>query len=305
MQPDLNKVRVASSPEELTTLWNAFKNKFPQACSVITYIEKNWMTAEKISKWASFVRQDYQHVDTNNLIESWRNTLKKRHLGSERNVRADFLIYLLQEVTNTDFRIAYYKIRQGLQPLQLSEYDRERRAKAMALDFDTARNMVTEKMDERKFLVKSFTQPGAEYSVFVDMNRVLLLSCSCEDYVQQKLPCKHMYLVPRVYVDLEIKYGGDPILPQEPQETQEAIGVGQDFEPPLGSTLSPHLVLQLQATRAEHQEAQKRAREEEIAEAFQECEHELLVACEELIDVVILPKRGSGAEECCARRTGV
>ncbi|KAF8906390.1 hypothetical protein BGZ58_006294, partial [Dissophora ornata] len=57
MRPDLNKVRAASSQEELTTLWNAFKNKFPQACSVITYIEKNWMTAEKIPKWASFVRQ--------------------------------------------------------------------------------------------------------------------------------------------------------------------------------------------------------------------------------------------------------
>ncbi|KAI8597229.1 hypothetical protein EDD21DRAFT_385987 [Dissophora ornata] len=291
MRPDLNKVRAASSQEELTTLWNAFQNKFPQACSVITYIEKNWMTAEKIPKWATFMRQDYQHVDTNNLIESWHKTLKKHHLGSERNVRADFLIYLLQGVTNTDFRVTYYKIRQGLQPLQLSEYDRKRRAKAMALDFDTARNMITERMDERK----SFTQPGTEYSVSVDMNRY-------------KLPCKHMYLAPRVYIDLEILNGGDPVLPQEPQEPQEAIGVDQDFGPPLGGTLSPHLVLQLQATRAEHQEAQKRAREEEIAEAFQECEREMLVACKALIDVTmhiaVLPKRGGGPEECCARRSG-
>jgi len=104
-------------------------------------------------------------------------------------VRVDHLIFLLRGTVNTDFRVTYYKIKRGLQPMELSEYAKKRRAKAIALTFDEVQNMVIAIIDERKvftnmeathehnainfhsdhllftqFLVKSFTRPNTEYT---------------------------------------------------------------------------------------------------------------------------------------------
>ncbi|KAF9342095.1 hypothetical protein BGX26_008378, partial [Mortierella sp. AD094] len=78
-------------------------------------------------RWLTYLREDYQHVDTNNLLESWHKTLKKNYLGKERNVRADYLLYTLQGPVNIDTRIEYIKINQGILPTPLSEYDRKRK----------------------------------------------------------------------------------------------------------------------------------------------------------------------------------
>ncbi|KAI7832400.1 hypothetical protein BC939DRAFT_435383, partial [Gamsiella multidivaricata] len=42
-------------------------------------------------------RQDGQVVTTNNWIESWHARLKGDHLGRDRNLRVDRLVYLLQD----------------------------------------------------------------------------------------------------------------------------------------------------------------------------------------------------------------
>ena len=100
------------------------------------------------------------------------------------------------------------------------------------------------------------------------------------------MPCKHMYLVPRKYNGLEISYSNEPEPPQDPDE---AI-IENDLGPPLESLLSPHVRLQLQAMRAENQEAQKRAREAETEKAFQECERELEDALKKL-GVIVCDKK--------------
>ena len=87
-------------------------------------------------------------MDTNNLVESWHKTLKKCHLGSKCNVRADYLFYLLYDIVNTEFRVKFLKIKSGFLPLGLSAYDKKRKAIATALDPFDARAMVTEHMDE-------------------------------------------------------------------------------------------------------------------------------------------------------------
>ncbi|KAF9984434.1 hypothetical protein BGZ65_000397, partial [Modicella reniformis] len=46
--------------------------------------------------------------------------------------------------------VTYLNIKEGIQPLQLSEYNKKRKAKAMALDFAVAQGMVTENIAERK-----------------------------------------------------------------------------------------------------------------------------------------------------------
>ena len=76
--------------------------------------------------------------------------LKKFHLGSERNVRADFLIYLLHEVVNSDFRVSRLKIKAGVLRPELSSYDKSRKAACMSLDFADAVTMVTEQLANEK-----------------------------------------------------------------------------------------------------------------------------------------------------------
>ncbi|KAG0218945.1 hypothetical protein BGX31_011471, partial [Mortierella sp. GBA43] len=150
MRPLLKAMRTASSEEQLNSLWSHFKAQFPRAKKFITFIEKSWMTSEKKSKWTVFVRENYQHIDTNNLVESWHKTLKRHHLGKERNLRADFVVYLLQGAVDRDFRMTYLKINRGVQPLRLSQYDKKRKGRAMELSLDIARIMITVNLDEGK-----------------------------------------------------------------------------------------------------------------------------------------------------------
>lgn len=90
-------------------------------------------------------------MNTNNLLESWFRTLKEYHL-SRRKVRADLIIYLLQGPIESDSRVQYVKVKQGIQPVQLSQYDKVRKERAMQLNLEEARNMVTENMTERKVM---------------------------------------------------------------------------------------------------------------------------------------------------------
>ncbi|KAI7827670.1 hypothetical protein BC939DRAFT_475256 [Gamsiella multidivaricata] len=78
-----------------------------------------------------------------------------------------------------------------------------------------------------KFLVKSFTRPNAEYPIIANMDRALLLSRTCPDYVQHRPLCKHIYLTPRIYRGMETNYGREHVLPQEPREP---IGIENDLE---------------------------------------------------------------------------
>ncbi|KAG0195928.1 hypothetical protein BGX28_000358 [Mortierella sp. GBA30] len=282
MRPLLNEVRRAKSAEEMQISWEMFKAKYPTATTLIRYIEKNWINEASLVRWVSFAREGHQHIDTNNLIESWHKTLKKHHLGSERNVRADFLIYLLQGVVNQDFRLTYYKIKNGFQPLALSSYDKQRKAKAMALRFDQALELVNGRLEESKFMVKSFTGSSLEYDVAVDIERNLLLSCSCADYIRHRIPCKHFYLIVRIFNIFEIKYTPDPEPTRDDgiddnsndQITQDPNTMDGTY-PPLPAIIPPHIQLLIQAERAKEREAQKRKREEEVKESFKECDAKL------------------------------
>ncbi|KAI8357387.1 hypothetical protein B0O80DRAFT_496160 [Mortierella sp. GBAus27b] len=269
MRPLLKAMRTASSEEQLNSLWSHFKAQFPRAKKFIAFIEKSWMTSEKKSKWTVFVRENYQHIDTNNLVESWHKTLKRHHLGKERNLRADFVVYLLQGAVDRDFRMTYLKINRGVQPLRLSQYDKKRKGRAMELSLDIARIMITVNLDEGKATVLSFTIPGIRYSVAIDTARSLLLSCTCLDHDRHKIPCKHMYLVQRVYSNLKVKHCTDLVPFQQTAVNNDYFG------PPLQSVLSRNLSLQLEAARAESEAAKKRERDDADAEVIRESYDEL------------------------------
>ncbi|KAF9079089.1 hypothetical protein BGX23_005099, partial [Mortierella sp. AD031] len=146
----LKAIRNANTEAELQERWRNFQVSFPNVSKLILYIEKQWMAPDKLARWALYLRENYQHTNTNNLVESWHKTLKRQHLGYERDLRGDDLICLLQGVVDIDFRTSHFKIVNGLQPMPLSEYDKSIKAKAMALSFDDAKVMTSELIEERK-----------------------------------------------------------------------------------------------------------------------------------------------------------
>ncbi|KAF9934067.1 hypothetical protein BGZ67_004024 [Mortierella alpina] len=274
MRPLLNQVRNADTEEELQNSWQMFTTTFPAAQTLIKYIEKNWMPETQKQRWVKFARQDYQHIDTNNLVESWHKTLKQHHLGNERNVRTDYLMYVLLGVVDQDFRVTYFKIKNGIQPLALSENDKKRKAKAMELTVERALELITERMEEQKFLVKSFTRAELEYTITVSMERSLLLSCTCPDHLKHKIPCKHLYLVKRIFDVFEVKHTPDPD-PEDNVVENDQDDFAVDINPPIPESIPINVQLLLRAQRAQEQELRKRKREEEVAEAFADCETKL------------------------------
>jgi len=85
-------------------------------------------------------------------VESWHKTFKRQYLGYTRDLRPDDLVFLLQGSVDIDFRTSYYKISRGLQPITLSESAAARNAKAMALPFVDAKDMVIGMFEDRKVL---------------------------------------------------------------------------------------------------------------------------------------------------------
>lgn len=65
-------------------------------------------------------------------------------------MRTDYLMYLLLGVVDQDFRVSYFKIKNGIQPIVLSENDKRRKAKAMAISAERALELITEMMEEQK-----------------------------------------------------------------------------------------------------------------------------------------------------------
>ncbi|KAK3830938.1 MAG: hypothetical protein JOS17DRAFT_775154 [Linnemannia elongata] len=118
------------------------------------------------------LRIDYHHTNTNNLVESWHKTLKRQHLGYERDLHADDLICLLQGVVDVDFRATHFKITHGLQPIVLSQYGKANKAKAMALAFDVAGNMVSKEAEQFKRILK-FHRTRKKYGGSANVDRCI------------------------------------------------------------------------------------------------------------------------------------
>ncbi|KAF9984145.1 hypothetical protein BGZ79_005634, partial [Entomortierella chlamydospora] len=225
---------------------------------------------------------NYQHINTNNLIETWHKTLKRQHLGSQRNLRPDDLVHLIQGAVDVDFQQKLYQITEGFVDPPLSTYDARRKKKSADLDFTAAELMVKLLVLELKFEVKSFVAVDTTYSVHSSNDITSVVSCTCNDYCQHQIPCKHMYLVQRVYKGMKVSYAGDlafgPAIVQGRQDQNTEF-----FQHDLEAGLAPFLRLQLDRKRAAEQEAERVARERANAEEFEYQEGQL----EELIKQMV------------------
>ncbi|KAK3811035.1 MAG: hypothetical protein J3Q66DRAFT_350829 [Benniella sp.] len=238
----------------------------------INYMEKHWMAIKERPKWVLYMREDYQHIDTNNLLECWFRTLKRYHL-EDRKLRADFVIHKLQGAIDDDFRVQYIKVKHGVQHVKLSKWRKKDKQGLRGWILRKQKAWSTRARTTMYFMVKSFTGSGEEYTVTVEVERYLLRSCSCPDYVKQKMPCKHMYLVQRVYQGLTLEQHNGPAH-TKPARAQETTDVDSKIALPPESIISPHLLRQLEAERAKEREQRKRKTEEVTAQAFENCESE-------------------------------
>ncbi|KAI8603270.1 hypothetical protein EDD21DRAFT_42873 [Dissophora ornata] len=136
--------------------------------------------------------------------------------------------------------------------------------------------------------VGSFTTPGINYSISTDPGFTRLLSCTCVSYNKHRVPCKHLYLVLRIYIHMRICYDGSV----EPHLALNGSGLfggdddngdngdggdSSDDELParLKLMLNPSIIAQLSKARAEKKEAARKEREAEQVVAFKECEGRL------------------------------
>ncbi|KAG0333871.1 hypothetical protein BG004_000654, partial [Podila humilis] len=221
-----------------------------------------------------------QEVTTNNWIESWHKTLKQMYLGGERNVRADTLLHLLVDVVDTDFQMEHIKVKNRMITLPLSMQDRSRKAKADEIPPERALTLVTPMVNEKKIFVRSFSIPNVEYSVRVlptdglkmDEPEGLIQSCTCPDNQRRLRPCKHIYLLNRMYEYVRL----DRYL----QAGEESDRGGDDTQ--LCSNDYPDwfpsaVVQELYAKHAREREEEKYRQEQRRAEAFADCEKEALI----------------------------
>jgi len=63
---------------------------------------------------------------------------------------------LLLGVVDRDFRVSYFKIKNGIQPIALSENNKKRKAKAMEISVERAMELITERLEEQKVILTFF-----------------------------------------------------------------------------------------------------------------------------------------------------
>jgi hypothetical protein len=105
------------------------------------------------------------------------------------------------------------------------------------------------------------------------------------DYTRYKEPCKHMYLVTRIYNDIEISYEGEPSLSKESTADENQLNVS------LETILSPQLLVLLQRQRAEKREADLLAKAAENARAFRDGEEQLMALFKKIYEVLSATKK--------------
>ncbi|KAF9918825.1 hypothetical protein FBU30_011265 [Linnemannia zychae] len=285
MRPRLNAIRKAVTFDEQQCHWELFQSDFSSAQKLIKYL-RGWFTVEELPRWAVFHRKHLFDINTNNLLESWHHTLKNVYLENKKNIRADHLIYILQGPVDVDFRNNRDDIINGYRWLPLSIYDKRRWEEAQELEINQAKKMVALDIQENKAIVKSFTIASVEYTVRLDIASKQLLACSCPDFGNHQIACKHLYLVNRLYECFHVKHRIEPELPvdskvrdigQNEEQRFSSIDIVSDSRPIIPPSFPLNVREHITLKRAREQEAARIKQEIEDEKAFQDCETELSV----------------------------
>lgn len=211
------------------------------------------------------------------MVERWHLTLKHHYLDGKRNLRADELICILHGAVDVRFRTCHLKLVKGIVAHRLTGYDKKRKDKAEAVDIELARGLIgIAHAGQGLISVLSF-EPDPKMQYALGVRDECLVDCSCPDHDRHHIPCKHMYLVARVYPQFKVKHGTD----QDINRVEDSVPEF-DFGTPLEELISPELLRQLRESREEEErniarkKEEDRVRENERREAVMlECENTL------------------------------
>ncbi|KAI9483611.1 MAG: hypothetical protein EXX96DRAFT_616579 [Benjaminiella poitrasii] len=146
---------------------------------------------------------------TNNYIESWHNQLKTMYLKRKRNKRVDRLVYILVNDIEQDYIHTIQQISNNVGRMSPKERRRRRRELvAHAINEEIIPKMITKRFDDTNNItavqVKLFSSFDISYEVTV--NDGILIACSCQDFIFNKISCKHVRLVKRLYSQFNISH---------------------------------------------------------------------------------------------------
>ncbi|SAL97852.1 hypothetical protein [Absidia glauca] len=176
--------------------YNKIKADYSDQENLLAYLERNWMTAEKLEMWSDAHRNvDNANMRTNNFIESWHNQLKT-FLGHRPNRRLDRLLYIL--ITDVAFyhRSQFERISRmigKMGPIHHENSMREYRADKVPTE-DLNRRIVQQ--NDGHYTVQSAGNGDIVYQVSIIDD--LIHTCTCQDYQRRIQPCKHLYMDERL-----------------------------------------------------------------------------------------------------------
>ncbi|KAI7830339.1 hypothetical protein BC939DRAFT_473904 [Gamsiella multidivaricata] len=289
------------------TLDQAQRALFGRIVSDQLYSEELVQLGWKAGEMGAFSQRgkDGQVVTTNNWIESWHARLKGDHLGRDRNLRVDRLVYLLQDRVDRGFRFAYLKTKRGFQPIPWRKGDVERKQKADKVSFDEAQRKIDYNRDQPcddgrlRISIQSFDPdtPDTYYILVVIARSGQLLSCSRLDFIKREpLPCKHIFLAERVFHDLwlsrflrpsvsadiiedrtvDFNDGPNDNINNDNMRNNNDTGIFE--QDPLRdqlAVLNPKVYTQLEYERARREEEERHRRKEQRKRDFENAEQEL------------------------------
>ncbi|KAK3834071.1 MAG: hypothetical protein J3R72DRAFT_452558 [Linnemannia gamsii] len=284
MRRALNAVRYANSETELQEKWVHFQHLFPGQTSMIDYINNNWMKPEKCVRWVLYLREDYQHINTNNLVESWHATLKRQHMEHIRDMR----------VVDIDFRTHHFK------PIALSEYDKAIKEKATVLPLAASKDMIAKLDENNEFIVNLFHYTDVKYTVSVDASS----SSTSILYLPRLCPSQNALQASVLgFTDLQqhdISYDGSDMFLRDEDVTDDDMNNGSEVDdddssedeiPAAWRVIVPLVVLQMELARAEKKAERRKLRESERAIEFNGCEKRLLHLLKSMGDEARATKR--------------
>jgi hypothetical protein len=184
---------------------------------LLDYLDKNyfgpaapadgeaWKVENAQKGWMLSYRQgvSYAAIDTNNYIESWHNTLKRRFLRNKQRRRVDTVIYVLYAIAVPHYQQICMQTSAGIgrrTPAQIEEDE----LKKKAMDYLETRPRMglsgdpITRVSETVLKVESMEHLGNKCDeVTIDFSISPLgyiTDCTCKDYFMYQTVCEHIAL---------------------------------------------------------------------------------------------------------------
>ncbi|CAO3644781.1 unnamed protein product [Mucor hiemalis] len=186
----------------------SFRLKYSMYQDFLNYMDRAYLNRGKFVHWsAAFQPQVFSNMETNNYIESWHNQLKTTYLGRKRNRRVDRLIYILVNDIEPDYINNVCRISANVGRMGPEERRRRKRElEAENINEAILNTLVTAPENESNvYTVKSFSDNHTSYEIEVINQK--MNTCSCPDFQFNKIACKHMYLLRRLYKEIAVHKG--------------------------------------------------------------------------------------------------